>query len=232
MTSKNIGTCPACFQFVTLSTKGTITRHGWTVNGNRQVGHYYQTWHSGPCFGTGYLPFEVSATGTVDFFWKIIVPSGKHILASITHLATKPALVVEANSQDSYREKGWGARSVSPVYSVMLLNGDEGVTGEKHHYATKFSYSKTHTARTLEAANAYANITSDAEKLCDAVATWKLAPVFEKKVAAKPVKPIHYARTGLRTLCGVAHTTMNGRVMAPSTHNHDLVTCEACKAKR
>jgi hypothetical protein len=64
---ENTGTCPCCFKNVKLVGGGVLMRHGWQVGGDRQKGVWNQSWHSGPCFGTGLVPFEVSPEGTKSF---------------------------------------------------------------------------------------------------------------------------------------------------------------------
>ncbi len=67
------GTCPACFNNVKLR-GDRIMRHGWQVQGQRQWGSYGNTWHTGPCFGTGYVAFELSPDGTKDYRDQAVIP--------------------------------------------------------------------------------------------------------------------------------------------------------------
>jgi len=60
------GTCGVCMANVKLSGQ-RIMRHGWNVQGTRSIGTYGNTWHTGPCFGAGYLPFELSPKACQDF---------------------------------------------------------------------------------------------------------------------------------------------------------------------
>jgi len=73
------GTCPACFNNVKLRRGERIMRHGWQVQGQRQWGSYGNTWHTGPCFGTGYLAFEVSPEGTKDYRDQAVIPYKKGV---------------------------------------------------------------------------------------------------------------------------------------------------------
>jgi len=62
------GTCSWCFKNVKLlGGRGKVMRHGWSVSGRRQRGAYGLTWHTGPCGGFGWPPFEVSVEGTTAF---------------------------------------------------------------------------------------------------------------------------------------------------------------------
>jgi len=92
------GTCPCCFRNVKL-VRGHMIRHGWEVQGQRQIGSYGLSWHSGPCFGVGYEPFEVSAQGTKDFVAKSLRPA----LAGYEHfhaaLVARPAKIVVRKSE-------------------------------------------------------------------------------------------------------------------------------------
>lgn len=65
-TLDNTGTCPVCLHNVKL-TNGRIMRHGWAVQGDRGRGQYGNSWHSGPCSGFGYEPWEISPKGAVDY---------------------------------------------------------------------------------------------------------------------------------------------------------------------
>lgn len=230
--AKNFGTCPACFQSVMLTGKGLISRHGWKVLGNRQVGHYQQTWHTGPCFGTSYEPFEVSSKGTVDYFWHVVVPAGTRNLNVIAHLDTRPALIVSAASRQTYYVNGtrsYGEQPVQAFYEVRLVSGDEGIKCEKDHYAKVFSYEAEFMKRMDAAKSERVDVLAACEFLCDKVAEWKPQAVKPKVDPVKPVKPTHFRRNGLYTVCGKSHTAVNGRVMAPSTNKPEEVTCPQCK---
>ena len=63
------GTCSWCFKNAKLGGrgKGGMIRHGWSVSGRRQRGAYGLTWHTGPCGGISWPPFEVSVAGTIAF---------------------------------------------------------------------------------------------------------------------------------------------------------------------
>ncbi len=65
-TLDNTGTCPACMRNIKLFHE-KVMRHGWNVQGGRSRGQYGQSWHTGPCFGVGYDPWEVSPQGGVDY---------------------------------------------------------------------------------------------------------------------------------------------------------------------
>lgn len=55
----NTGICGVCMQNVKLA-GGRIMRHGWSVQGQRGWGQYGNSWHTGPCMGFGYAPWEIS----------------------------------------------------------------------------------------------------------------------------------------------------------------------------
>ena len=61
-TLDNTGHCAACLANVKLSQE-RIMRHGWSVQGDRGRGQYGNSWHTGPCVGAGYLPWEISPKG-------------------------------------------------------------------------------------------------------------------------------------------------------------------------
>jgi hypothetical protein len=70
----NTGTCPACFNNVKIRGGATIMRHGWQVQGQRSWGSWGNTWHSGPCFGTGWPAFELNPEGTTAYRDKSVIP--------------------------------------------------------------------------------------------------------------------------------------------------------------
>ncbi len=229
--TKTVGTCHACFQTIALTAKGLVSRHGWKVLGNRQVGHYQQTWHTGPCFGTSYEPFEISTKGTVDYFWQVVVPAGTRNLNVIAHLDTHPAIIVSEASRQTYYVNGtrsFGEQPVQAFYEVRLVPGDEGIKCEKDHYATVFSYEKEVMKRVDSAKAERAAVLSTSEFLCEKVSEWKPQAVAAKAEPVKPLKPTHFRRNGLYTVCGKSHTAVNGRVMAPSTNKPEEVTCDCC----
>ena len=70
------GTCPACMHNVKM-TRERIMRHGWSVQGNRGRGDYGGSWHTGPCFGVGYEPWEISPKGAIDLVARLEGVLGK-----------------------------------------------------------------------------------------------------------------------------------------------------------
>jgi hypothetical protein len=84
------GTCPVCFRNIKL--KGErIMRHGWNVQGQRSQGMYGMTWHTGPCFGAGLKPFEVSSDGTKAYLSKVLEPILKTRIKRLQDLKKRPA---------------------------------------------------------------------------------------------------------------------------------------------
>ena len=96
----NTGTCPACFRNTKL-VQGRMMRHGWRVGGRRQRGVTGMSWHSGPCFGVGYEPFEVSPQGTKDFLKQVVLPAIAQSKKNLAFLETRPVLRKES-SRGSY----------------------------------------------------------------------------------------------------------------------------------
>jgi hypothetical protein len=84
------GTCPVCFRNIKL--KGdTMMRHGWNVQGQRSQGMYGMTWHTGPCFGVGFKPFEVSPNGTKAYLSSVLEPMLKTRIKRTQALKKRPA---------------------------------------------------------------------------------------------------------------------------------------------
>jgi len=94
---KNTGTCPACFANVKLAS-GKIMRHGWVVSGHRQRGAMNMSWHSGPCFGTAWQPFEVSKEGTMQFLEKIVMPARDRAVDALARLRERPETLILLSS--------------------------------------------------------------------------------------------------------------------------------------
>jgi len=81
---------------MTLGADGKVVRHGWReAGGTRRVGSYGHVFHSGACFGVGWLPYEVSSDCTTAFVEHGLFPMGVNAQGYLTHLATRPALVYE-----------------------------------------------------------------------------------------------------------------------------------------
>lgn len=96
-TLQNTGTCPACFMNAKL-VKGTMIRHGWAVSGRRQRGVWGLTFHSGPCFGVGYQPFELSPEGTKAYLRDALIPAIAQMEDKIGKLKSRPLkLTIERN---------------------------------------------------------------------------------------------------------------------------------------
>jgi hypothetical protein len=88
-TKANTGTCPCCFDNVKLI-NGTISRHGWRVGGKRQRGMSGMSWHSGPCFGHQYQPFEISANGTKEYLKSVLYPTLEQTKTKLHSLKEDP----------------------------------------------------------------------------------------------------------------------------------------------
>ena len=89
-TLANIGTCPVCFANIKLI-NSRISRHGWEVQGKRRRGEYWNTMHSGPCYGYQYEPFEISPKGSEDYLAKVLEPSRDRHQRDLQVLQRKPA---------------------------------------------------------------------------------------------------------------------------------------------
>ena len=102
------GTCPACFNNVKLRRGDRIMRHGWQVKGHRQWGSYGNTWHTGPCFGTGYLAFEVSPEGTKDYRDQAVIPYKKGVERELARVkrGTDPITVDKGRRWEKTHQPG------------------------------------------------------------------------------------------------------------------------------
>jgi len=85
----NTGTCPCCFRNVKmLQRRQILSRHGWEVQGGGW--RNYGAWHTGPCFGTSYPPFELSKQGTVDYR-EVVHKTRDQISKALTALKKRPS---------------------------------------------------------------------------------------------------------------------------------------------
>jgi hypothetical protein len=143
------GTCPCCFQNVKLNTNGRIMRHGWSVSGRRQRGAYGLTWHSGPCIGFGFKPFEVSPEGTEALLRNKVNPTLDELQKRLTRLQAKPATLTVTG----YSDKPEVIPRDSPLYPRYLRE------------------SISETTHTLE------RVEDEKKRLEEAIATWKPRPL-------------------------------------------------------
>ncbi len=146
------GTCPCCFQNVKLTSHGGIMRHGWSVTGarRRQRGAYGLTWHTGPCMGFRYRPFEVSPEGTKMLLAIKVIPTIDELEKRLARLRAEPATLTISRWDDNKPEV---IPRDSPLYSRHLREAVDETT------------------RTLEHAE------EDKAKLEKAIATWKPQPL-------------------------------------------------------
>lgn len=89
---ENTGTCPVCDVNVKLL-NGRMIRHGWQVGGQRQRGVLYMSWHTGPCFGTGYEPWETSPVGKREFLAQQVRPMLQKSKEWLSLLQARPAQI-------------------------------------------------------------------------------------------------------------------------------------------
>lgn len=56
-------TCACCLRTIVLGKGTSPKRHGWSVQGNRSVGSYGNSWHTGPCPGVRFPHLHESPDG-------------------------------------------------------------------------------------------------------------------------------------------------------------------------
>lgn len=78
-TLENTGTCPVCGRNIKRNDDGTITSHGYRVEGHE---------HAGGCYGTGYQPWELSYEGAVNYR-EILNFSLSHAMQEYEHATTE-----------------------------------------------------------------------------------------------------------------------------------------------
>lgn len=236
MTTKTVGTCPACFNTVSLTAKGRVVRHGWKVYGARTVGQYHRSWHSGPCFGVGYLPFEVSAEGTVDYFFKEVVPYGASALKDLAYLGTKPDIhrIVEETRFSAYGTFEYVLRATDKAW-----DGDFWAQTYEHRSLLTFfdrmipKYEDALDKMVKNTESNLANLIACGHDLCERVAAWQPAEVQVKKTVVK--ETVYHARSERNhhfTACGYRTVAlMGGRTLKHIAHQPGDVNCPDCIAK-
>ena len=113
----NTGTCPACFNNVKLRGGRTIMRHGWQVQGQREWGSWGNTWHSGPCFGTGWPAFELSPEGTTAYRDSTVIPYRERVSKELAQTKRGETPLVVENWRTRKKET---VEPADPRYKGLL----------------------------------------------------------------------------------------------------------------
>ncbi len=235
-TTKTTGTCGACFRGIALDKHDKIARHGWSEQGARKVGEYGNVWHTGPCFGAGHLPYEVSPDCTKAFLAEVLFPMALRLSIRLERLATNPDLLFEGRN----RSTDWRAPESDGRYDVLLRHGD-GETQNWYfsaavgsavpdYYSKVPSYATYHDKVVADVQRDFNAVRSDSLFCIDKVETWApaAAAVVEKKVPlvhalrANPNTRLH------RSECGRAAVSLYGAQILRSTKNAAEVTCPKC----
>ena len=237
-TSPTHGTCGACFKTHALDKGGRVKRHGWReVWGTRRVGEYGNVNHSGPCFGTGWLPFEASPDCAAAFVERVLFPTAVDLDATLDHLATMPELVYQGITCMMHR-----TMMHEGTWEVTLRPGDaEGynlrwragvlVADTGSHVP---SYAKKHATLVAEAQGQRAGVTAHALYCLDRVATW--VPVTTVATADAPSArkaPLLHAwgHNDILAACGRRIENLRGRSTLRFAATPAQVTCPKCLAK-
>lgn len=189
MTKKtvSVGTCPVCFGSFKVTAKGVIIRHGWSVQGSRTVGSYHQSWHTGPCFGVGYQPFEVSTKGTMDFFTQVIIPAGQRAFEAREALNARPTFYLVINGEQvdwvDARSRSTPGYAVYAEIGVRIQDGDAAYAlpytfwrNNKPKYMRDIpSYEATLVNKIDQADSAIASVINTARFLSEKVCEWTKA---------------------------------------------------------
>jgi hypothetical protein len=239
----NKGTCGACFRSMTLGADGKVVRHGWReAGGTRRVGSYGHVFHSGACFGVGWLPYEVSSDCTTAFVEQVLFPMGVNAQGYLTHLATRPALVYEgatwaANFTEVRNAPGCrGHRGGSDYWdgyyrwSLKLRDGDPAVTLKNHPEnwgGDKVpSYDTYLASKVSDGQRTWEGIAKDALYCLSMVSSWK--PVAVKTVEKK-LPLLHTGHTNSPWLARCRMTFGRGPSLRVTQVAAD-VTCPKCLA--
>lgn len=204
------GTCPVCFgKFDT--TEASIGKHGWKEFGGRQVGVYGQAVHSGECFGLGYKPFELSSEGTVAYLETRLVPYLASVERALTHLATRPTLLV-AKSQT------WQERQAKKPEEMIELT----------FAAMPREYESVLARKVRDREEEKAAVEADIARFQKLVAEWAPGTLADKVAKVETVHLEITDRAG-RQVASCATRRMFGRPQnLKKTTNKAAVTCSRC----
>lgn len=122
------GTCGACFRSIRVNASGGITRHGWVERGGRRVGVYQRAWHTGPCFGSRWRPYEVSPDCTRAFVEGEVFPAAVRAVAHVEYIATRPEFTHEGwvhNPGDGHRDVAVAPGCKQGNFGAKVRPGDE-----------------------------------------------------------------------------------------------------------
>jgi len=235
------GTCGACFRSMAVTASGKITRHGWSeAGGTRRVGQYGNVMHTGPCFGAGWDPYEVSPDCTKAFVDEVLFPMGMGIQEEQARLLTRPAMFHHGREwiQNEYRGIPRSEWNGYANWVVRVTDGDPGGYLVKWSPYTKELYRDTSArfpsyetmlqSATDKASHRWDAVSRDGLFCLDKIETW--APVelatHEKKL---PLVHAPHEKGARWTRCGRVTRTWGG-VQLRLTDGTSEVTCPKCKA--
>lgn len=244
------GTCGACFRSMTLTGAGLVMRHGWSeVGGTRRVGQYGNVVHTGPCFGVGWAPYEVSPDCTTAFVNQVLFPMGVGVQATQARLATRPALIYSGKTwlrgEPGFAGSGGLTRNEWDGYAhwqVRLVDGDPETCGTKFYYflpedretGGKFvpdtynkipSYEKFLASHVAQAQASWDAVAKDGLYCLKMVREWKPAAV---KTVEKKLPLLHAARAAHAWLPQCRMSFGRGPTFRVTTDS-SKVTCPKCK---
>lgn len=110
----------------------SIGRHGWQEQGGRQVGVYHQAWHEGACFGVGWLPFEISTEGTLEYLKQRLFPMAMMRENALQHYATRPEFI-ELDHETVRERNGFQTIKIECPYATRIKPGDIAVERKYIH---------------------------------------------------------------------------------------------------
>lgn len=242
------GTCQCCFRSSKLTKKETVTRHGWKETGGvRRTGEYGNVFHTGPCVGYKFPPFEVSKDRT-EWWREQLRAEIERVSKRLVELGSRPPLMATVGHR-AVGAKRWTDRI---EHQVEVRVGDAVVTRyncdceglDPFVRGMLESYDQVHETARREAHRYVDSLERDVEMFTKAIDAWKPKPLKEAK--GKKVN-VHFApsdwsdhgkwryrfktmsfrawgRTQARGICGQGSNQV--------TSDWDAVNCVKCHAKR
>jgi hypothetical protein len=177
-TLEGTGTCPVCFRNIKLNTDNTMKRHGWNVQGQRQVGSYGVSWHTGPCIGVGYEPYELSPAGTVAA-QKVVLRNIGSALDAWVNLQEKPELTIYKKTR-LYGDEAKAYRKEHGIRGGMVYREDRvvlrpGDTSRLH--PMQGDYETVWQSRNNSARGKLQHLKRDFEFLDGKIQDWEVRPL-------------------------------------------------------
>lgn len=175
---------------------GRIMRHGWSVQGQRGRGQYGSSWHTGPCMGFGYEPWEISPKAGVDYLAFLTDKVLPRVQSNLRLWSSNPPKEIP---NPDYKNKVYREMSVVPVLTLTPDVDSYALSEiEQTYYAGYLrtgrlaeqvvaAYHKRVESEILHYTTELSGLNSDIKGVTARVAAWKPKPLYGTMTAAARV---------------------------------------------